>query len=123
MVKFEEMDCSVDIRDQLAADVQGPLVLANVFHVAAEDVDALLVAWEDDATYFKAQPGFISTQLHRGIAGSCTFLNYAIWEDIETFRAAFNNPVFHAKLAHYPDSAVASPHLFQKLTVKNLCVA
>lgn len=123
MVKFVELDPAIGIRDQLASSVEGPLTLANVFHVAEADVDALLAAWEDDANYFKSQPGFISTQLHRGIAGSTTFLNCAIWENIEAFRAAFNNPVFHSKLGNYPESAVTSPHLFQRLTVKNLCVA
>jgi heme-degrading monooxygenase HmoA len=123
MVKFTELDPIVGIRDQLAAHVEGPLVLVNVFHVDEADIDALLMAWEDDANYFKSQPGFISTQLHQGVAGSTTFLNYAVWENIEAFRSAFSSPVFQSKLANYPASAVASPHLFRKLTVKNLCVA
>ncbi|HEX4080460.1 MAG TPA: hypothetical protein VHX61_16480 [Rhizomicrobium sp.] len=33
------------------------------------------------------------------------------------------NPEFRAKLATYPASAVASPHLFQKVTVPDICVA
>lgn len=36
---------------------------------------ALLQAWENDANWMKQQPGYISTQLHRGIAGSTVFLN------------------------------------------------
>ncbi|MGC2963716.1 antibiotic biosynthesis monooxygenase family protein [Paraburkholderia graminis] len=71
-----------------------------------------MAAWEDDANYFKSQPGFISTQLHQGIAGSTTFLNYAVWENVEAFRAAFNNPVFQSELGKYPASAVTSPHPF-----------
>jgi hypothetical protein len=62
----------------------------------------------------KRRPGFISTQLHQGIAGSGAFLNYAVWESVEHFRRAFENPEFHAKLGHYPPSAVALPHLFRK---------
>ena len=53
----------------------------------------------------------ISTQLHRGIAGSTTFINVAEWESIEAFRAAASKPEFQASLSGYPDSAVASPHL------------
>ena len=37
-------------------------------------------------------------------------------------RAAFNHPEFKQALGHYPSSAVASPHLFTRLTVPNLCV-
>jgi heme-degrading monooxygenase HmoA len=48
-------------------------VLVNVFQVAPEQTETLISAWADDARYFKAQPGFISTQLHRGISGSGTY--------------------------------------------------
>lgn len=71
----------------------------------------------------KAQPGFISTQLHRAIGESPTYLNYAVWESNAAFRAAFSNPAFLAQLAAYPDSAVATPHLFQKVAVSGICVA
>jgi heme-degrading monooxygenase HmoA len=86
-------------------------------------VEQFLTAWADDATYFKGQPGFISTQLHRGIAGSCAFLNYAVWESTEHFRQAFTNPDFRAKLGQYPASAVGFPHLFRKVAVPGICVA
>jgi Ca2+-binding RTX toxin-like protein len=45
--------------------------------VAPEDADAVLEAWAADAAYLKAKPGFISTQLYRGIAGSGVFVNHA----------------------------------------------
>ena len=122
MLKLQEMDAVVGIRDQLGDASAKPVVLVNVFHVAPEDADTLLEAWADDARYFKAQPGFISAQLHRGIAGSATFLNYAVWENVAAFRAAFGNPEFQAKLAQYPDSTTASPHLFRKLAVSGICV-
>jgi heme-degrading monooxygenase HmoA len=71
----------------------------------------------------KQQPGFISTQLHRAIGENPTYLNYAIWESTAHFRAAFAHPDFRATLSAYPSSAVASPHLFQKLAVPGICVA
>jgi heme-degrading monooxygenase HmoA len=46
----------------------------------------------------KQQPGFISTQLHRSIAGSSVFVNYAIWETVDDFKRAFTNPEFQAKM-------------------------
>ena len=123
MPKFVEMDAGVAIADQLKADDGGPVILVNTFTVAAEDADALLAVWGKDAAVMKAQPGFVSTQLHRGIAGSNVFLNYAVWESVEHFRAAFGDPAFRATLGSYPDSTTISPHLFRKLAVPGICVA
>jgi heme-degrading monooxygenase HmoA len=83
----------------------------------------LVKAWAHDADFMKEQPGYISTQLHKGIAGSSTYINYAIWQDVECFRNAFTNPEFQRRIAEYPASAVAKPHLFKKLAVENHCVA
>ncbi|MGI9373756.1 MAG: phosphotransferase-like protein [Hyphomicrobiales bacterium] len=83
----------------------------------------LLKAWSHDADFMMQQPGYISTQLHEGIAGSSTFMNYAVWQDVASFRAAFTSPEFQKRIAEYPKSAVARPHLFKKLAVANHCVA
>jgi heme-degrading monooxygenase HmoA len=121
MLSMQEMDERVSIRDQLA-DEPGPVILINTFKVAPEDADALLEAWAADAGYMKQRPGFISTQLHRGVAGSSVFVNYAVWESVEAFREAFADPQFRAGFARYPDSTVTSPHLFQKVAVPGICV-
>jgi len=123
MLKLQELDSMISIRDQLMDAGTEPVILVNVFHAAPDQTDALLSAWADDARYFKAQKGFISAQLHRGIAGSGTFLNYAIWESVSAFRAAFANRVFQAKLSGYPDGVTGSPHLFRKVAVDGVCVA
>jgi len=115
------LDKNVPIFQQLGADVS-PVILVNIFNVAESDIPALMKAWEADASWMKAQPGYISTQLHQGVAGSTVFMNYAIWESTATFTAAFNHPDFKSVLEHYPSSAVSSPHLFSRLTVPNLCV-
>lgn len=122
MSKFAEMDRTVTLADQLK-DEGGPMVLVNTFVVPPEDADRLLAVWAADAAIMKRQPGFISTQLHRGIAGSGTFLNYAVWETVGHFRAAFINPEFRARLAEYPESVTASPHLFRSVAVPGTCVA
>lgn len=83
---------------------------------------ALLEAWTQDAAWMKQQPGFISTQLHQGISGSTVLMNYAVWESVAHFRAAFNHPEFKRALEQYPSSTIASPHLFRRLSVSNLCV-
>jgi quinol monooxygenase YgiN len=122
-VQFKEMDRSVTLEEQLFSNLDGSVVLINVFNVAPESVGAFMDAWKDDAAYFRSHPGLLSAQLHRGIAGSCTFLNYAVWESLEAFRAAFTNPEFPQMLAKYPRDAIASPHLFQKVAVKGVCAA
>ena len=120
MVKLQPLDNNVPITAQINSD-ESPVTLINVFTVDEEDIPALLKAWEGDANWMKKQPGYISTQLHRGIAGSTVFMNYAIWDSVEDFRNAFTHPEFQASMDAYPDSAVASPHLFTKVAVPNLC--
>src|SRR5262245_7472586 len=122
MLQMKEMDETVTLREQLGLDA-GPVVLINTFTVQPEEVEQLLQAWAADAAFFKRQPGFISAQLHRGIGGSCVFVNYAVWESVERFRQAFGQPEFQSALQAYPPSTVASPHLFQKVAVPNICVA
>ena len=120
MLQLRSLDPAMPIQQQLGT-TQTPVVLVNIFTVDAKDVDALLEAWTNDANWMKRQPGYISTQLHRGIAGSCVFMNYALWESVAHFRAAFGHPDFMKALGAYPSSAVASPHLFAKVAVPNLC--
>jgi heme-degrading monooxygenase HmoA len=121
MLQLTPLDPSTPIFQQLSTDAS-PVVLVNIFHVAEADIPALLTAWEADANWMKQQPGYISTQLHQGIGGSTVFMNYAVWESVAHFRTAFTHPAFKAALEHYPSTAVASPHLFTRLTVPNLCV-
>lgn len=116
------MDEHTTYMQQLRQDT-GPVVLMNEFNVAPDDVERFLEVWADDAAYMKQQPGFISTQLHRGTAGSCTFMNVAVWESSRALGAAFASPEFQARAARYPDSAVAAPHVFEKVAVPGICVA
>lgn len=120
MLQMEPLDPQVPIMQQLGGDAS-PVILVNIFSVDAGDVDALMKAWEKDANWMKQQPGYISTQLHQAVGGSSMFMNYAVWESIAHFRAAFSNPEFRSALAEYPDSAVARPHLFERIAVPNLC--
>src|ERR1051325_4717608 len=116
MATLVEMDSRVTIFQQME-DVGGPVVLINKFEVGPDDIDRFLIAWSADAAIMKRQPGFISTQLHRGIGGSTVFLNYAVWESPEDFKQAFANPAFQSKLKDYPSSAIGSPHLFRRVAV------
>ena len=122
MVNLVEMDEAVTLQQQMGQETS-PVILINKFNVKPQDVDSFLAAWTADAAFFKRQPGFISTQLHRGIGGSCVFINYAVWESTSHFRQALSQPEFQEALKRYPPSAVASPHLFEKVAVPNICVA
>ena len=122
MLQLKELDPKITLANQMQAS-EGPVVLINVFTVDPADEDAMIKSWSKDAELMKAQPGYISTQLHKGIAGSSTYINYAVWESVEDFRNAFMNPEFQSSLANYPESTVASPHLFKKLAVPGHCVA
>lgn len=122
MVQMVEMDEAVTLRQQMAQEIS-PVILINKFNVHPGEIKAFLGAWAEDAAFFKRQPGFISTQLHRGIGGSCVFVNYAVWESVAHFRQALSQPEFQEALKNYPPSTVGSPHLFEKVAVPNICVA
>ena len=122
MLKLMEMDDSITLQQQMMTDA-GPVVLINQFKVKPEESDQLVAAWTNDALFLKRQPGFISAQLHRGIAGSGVFVNVAVWQSVADFRQAFSQPEFRKSLEAYPPSTIAAPHLFQKIAVPNICVA
>lgn len=107
MTKFIEMDDRVKFSSQLEENA-GPIVFVNKFTVNPEDVNEFLKAWEADATYFKSQPGLISAQLHKGIGGSGTFINYAVWESTAQLKKSVNNTDLQTRLSKYPTSTVIS---------------
>jgi heme-degrading monooxygenase HmoA len=122
MSLLKAFDPTFPIERQLAIET-GPVVLVNPFTLDMADENKFVDTWRDDAQFMKQQPGFIWTQLHRALGDNPTYLNYAVWESTADFRAAFTNPEFLAKLSAYPNSAVASPHLFRKIAVAGICVA
>src|SRR5262249_33086121 len=97
-----EMDDHVTYVEQLQHD-DGPVVLINQFNLATGDTERFMEVWADDAAFMKQQPGFISAQLHRGTAGSTTFINVAIWESAAALGRAFGSPEFQARAARYPE--------------------
>lgn len=122
MSLLRPLDPAFPIERQLSVD-RSPVVLVNVFTLDKTDDQNFLEVWAGDSAFMKRQPGFISTQLHRAIGESPTYLNYAVWESTADFRAAFTHLDFLAKIAAYPSSAVAMPHLFAKVAVSGICVA
>ena len=121
MPLLRPLDPAFPIDRQLAVDAT-PVVLVNLVTLDKADEPRFLEAWQNDAAFMKRQPGFISTQLHRAIGDSTTYVNYAVWESTAHYRTAFTHPEFKASLAAYPSSVVATPHLFQKVAVPGICV-
>lgn len=122
MPQLRPLDPAFPIDRQIGLDA-APVVLVNIMTLDKADEATFLKAWQNDAAFMKRQPGFISTQLHRAVGDSPTYLNEAVWESIADFRAAFTHPEFRAHISAHPASAVASPHLFQKVAVPGICVA
>ena len=92
-------------------------VLINPFEVAARDDDEFLKGWNLAAEYMRAQPGFISSRLHRAMSPEARFgfVNVAEWESPEHFRSAVSTAEFQRLAGHGPPSF---PSLYQ--VVKSL---
>jgi glucose-6-phosphate isomerase len=122
MAKIVEMDERVAVFTQMEEDV-GPVILINKFSVDPNEFDQFLKAWANEAKKFKEQPGFISTQLHKGIGGSGTFINYAVWETVSHFKKAVSNVIDPKNpVSAFPPGATVSPHLSKEVAVTGLCV-
>ncbi len=121
-MKLGEMNDQVTHVHQLRQD-DGPVVLINQVNLAPGDAESFLNAWADDAVYMKQQGAFVSTQLHRGTAGSTNFINVAVWESARALGRAFSSPEVQSRAARYPDSTIAAPHVFTKVAVSGICLA
>jgi heme-degrading monooxygenase HmoA len=119
--KLVEMDEQVTFVEQMNQDT-GPVMQINKFNVNPDEVDEFLKAFAATAEVLKRQPGYISAQLHRGIAGSCVFLNYEVWESAEHFKQAVSSSEFQSSIVGLPPNTVMSPHLFKKVAVPGICV-
>ncbi len=122
MLKHVEMDPTLSLNSQYADKLAKPIVLINLFNVDPKDNEAFKAAWAKDAAFFKAQPGYISAQLHHGIMGSSMWLNYAVFENAAAFGATNDQPEFKPLREIYPDSATAHPHLFRRVAIPGICV-
>jgi quinol monooxygenase YgiN len=121
MAKVIELDEKVTLKTQLEEDV-GAVILINTFTVNSEDVDQFLKTCASAAEIAKKLPGVISSQLHRGIAGSSVFVAYVVFESTETIKQLNNSPDFQSKISEYHASTVVSPHVFQKVADPGICL-
>lgn len=122
MIEIQEMGKAITFFEQLEKSA-GPIEVINKISVNPEESEALVRAWTDDFNIMRKQPGYISMQLYRGIGESGVYLNCSVWESVEDIKLAFERPEFQATLNNYPPSAVASPHIFEKMAIPGCCVA
>src|SRR3954454_10914378 len=122
MAKLEYLDPTTPMFAQFQTK-SGPIVLTNVFVVPKDKSESFLAHWTKQAELMKAQPGFISLQMHQGTAGSQLFMNIANWESTEALAKALGNPEFQALSAQVPDDIVSYAHIFGKIAVEGLCEA
>ena len=126
MTKIPEWDDRVKFKEQIEEKgIDGHVVLINKFIVEPDKAEQFLKDWTEDAKGFKQQPGFISTQMHKGIGRSSVFLNYAVWESLDHYKEAVNKRLFSSEplspLMKYDDTLIMSPHLFKKIAVHGIC--
>lgn len=125
MLKPIEMDENVTLAVQLEEEEGGrPVILINKFNVKPEDLDQLLNAWAVEAAYLKQKQGFIYSQLHRGIGGSCVFINYAVWESVRHTLSRRQAILHLGRRLHLIQIVLRGITLsfFRKVAVSGICV-
>lgn len=119
---LESLDPETPFEAQLGEET-GPVVVVNTFIVPEGLMDAVIKNWQEDSDFMKAQPGYISAQLHRGVAGSNLLMNVAVWESTQALARAFADPAFHAQVHQYPEGVRILPHVYRRIAVDGVCVA
>jgi heme-degrading monooxygenase HmoA len=119
--KIIDLDDRVTFKQQLEHNI-GPVVLMSTFLVPPDQVDNFLEGFEKQFAIMRKQPGLISAQLHRGIAGSSLFMNYIVWESVDAFRRGYELPEFQTQLKQYPPGTVVSASFFQRVAVRGMCL-
>lgn len=120
-MEYKRTDPNVSFEDQLNSDHSGPVVLMSLYSVPESQMDAMLKGWTDRAEMMRKQPGLISVQLHRGIAGASILASYVVWESLEAYRKAQERPDGHEELEQL--DIVTQPVLVTKIAIPGLCVA
>ena len=91
------------------------ITVINPFEVPAGREDEALSMWEAFAEYFRTQPGYVSTKLHKAINPDARFhlINIAEWETVEAFQAALNNPALMDVAKDLPGDIPHYPGLYE----------
>lgn len=83
-----------------------------IFTVKPEQQQALIETIEEFLETVKAQPGFISANLHKSTDG-VKVANYAQWSSMEAFQAFRNNEAVQAKAAKLFEFDIPDSHVYE----------
>lgn len=91
------------------------ITVINPFEVPQGREDETLSMWEAFAEYFRKQPGYISTELHKAIDPNAKFhfINIAKWESADAFQSALNNPELIEVAKDLPSDIPHYPGLYE----------
>ena len=128
MIKFIEMDKNVTIKDQIKEEQENKngdsVILINKFDVSPDKIEQFLKDWAETSSLFEQQPGFITTELYKGIGKSSIYISYQVWKSIDDFKkgssSVLNSDDVNSRLAKYNDSLVISSHLFRKVVAPGI---
>jgi heme-degrading monooxygenase HmoA len=120
MPTFHEIDPATPFRQQLEADT-GPIVITNTYTVPEGHMDETIATWGKAARIGSKQPGYISAQIHRGIAGSNQLIIYSEWSAARHLKDYLNLPEVKALVATFPSGTECRPHVWQKISIDGVC--
>jgi len=128
MIKFIEMDKNVTFNDQIKEEQENKngdsVILINKFDVSPDKIEQFLKDWAETSSLFEQQPGFITTELYKGIGKSSVYISYQVWKSIDDFKkgssSVLNSDDVNSRLAKYNDSLVISSHLFRNAVVPGI---
>jgi len=80
------------------------VVLINAFEVPSGADESFLADWERAHDFLLGQPGYRSSQLHKSVELGADFryVNVAVWDSEDAFRAATSRPEFRDITMDYP---------------------
>jgi heme-degrading monooxygenase HmoA len=91
------------------------VIVINPFEVPEGKETSALEMWDKLADYFRQQPGYVSTKLHRAVHPGAWFhlINFSEWESAEHFQAALSSPQLQELAAGSSDEFPHYPALYE----------
>lgn len=96
---------------KLPSTEASPIVLINRFWIERGHEEQFLAQWKAIADYMIVQPGFLSAQMHQNLAYRREWVNYALWKNAASFRAAMTTDSFQRLSKNLP--AFAAPSFYE----------
>lgn len=103
----------------LPATDASPIILINRFFIEKGKEERFLAQWKVLAESMALQPGFVSAQMHQNLSKKRQWVNYAVWKDASSFRAAIVTDTFQRLSINLPAFAIPSFYQLQDLSEKD----